>query len=93
MTIDKVVTHLCIITLPILHQLLPRNEINLTRHQLRIIYIRYSIVYGTMLNNTIIQVHILQGLFAKFCIHQAFKIIKMSRHSDITRSLFLKLLT
>ena len=46
-----------------------------------------------MLNNTLIQVHILQGLFAKFCIHQAFKIIKMPRHSDITRSLFLKLLT
>ena len=35
---------------------------NLTRHQLRIIYIPYSIVYGTMLNNTLIQVHILQGL-------------------------------
>ena len=46
-----------------------------------------------MLNNTLIQVHILQGLFAKFGIHQAFKIIKMPRHSDITRRLFLKLLT
>ncbi len=45
-----------------------------------------------MLNYTLIQIHILQGLFAKFCIHQAFEIIKMSRHSDITRSLFLKFL-
>ena len=52
--VDSKGTHLCIITLPILHQLLPRNKINLTRHQLRISYIPYSIVYGTMLNNTLI---------------------------------------
>ena len=46
-----------------------------------------------MLNYTLIQINLLQGLFAKSCIHQAFEIIKMSRHSDITRSLFLKFLT
>lgn len=92
LSIHKVLQHLAIVGFPFLQASFRREELNESRIVLVIIGIPDMVELAAMLHNLAIQLLIRECHLSELCVHQSFKVVQVTSHSETSRLRLLEFL-